>query len=758
MTVATALDYDPFAPDFYPSDPFAVYRWMRDEAPVYRSEKYGFWVLTRFDDVRAAALDADTFRSFEGMDIDDSRLEHVPPGSIGSMDNPRHDQVRRVVQPYFLPRRIATLEDGIRSVVRELVASWRDRGAGRVGRVDIAQELAWPMPFDVFFYLMGFPRKGEENPGQRAQREQLEQWTHDLKDRIPGTPHLGPKAKAATDKVQQYFIDVLSDRRRTPRDDLMTRMVEAEIDGEPFVPEEITPVSEVSGLMMILFLGGVESTAGLTGTLFKLLAENPDQRALLLGDPSLIPAAVEEAMRLITPLQLTARTTSREVTLHGVTIPEGGRVVLVPGAANRDERQFPDPDRFDVTRPRGRHLGFGEGVHGCLGAPLARLEARIALEEALPVLGEYELAGAPGFYPSSPNMYVWKYLPITFGRAAAADDQAEHRPHVEAVHHRTTTTTLATAEFEADVRVAAKDVAAEGVVALTLHEVDGHPLPPWAPGAHVDLILDDAPTRQYSLCGDPADHHSYRLGVLRDPNGRGGSLHVHDRLRAGDTVRIRGPRNNFELVTSPRYLFIAGGIGITPILTMIAAAEAAGADWRLVYGGRQRASMAFLEELARYGDRVTVCPQDEVGLLDLDTLLGTPLEDTLVYCCGPEPLLAAVEERCSTWPRRALHVERFSAKPLTEPARAEAFEVVLARSELTVTVPPDRSILEVVEDAGVGVLSSCAEGTCGTCETPVLEGEPDHRDSVLDEDERQAGACMMICVSRSCSSRLVLDL
>jgi ferredoxin-NADP reductase len=463
-------------------------------------------------------------------------------------------------------------------------------------------------------------------------------------------------------------------------------------------------------------------------------------------------------MRLITPLQLTARTTSREVTLHGVTIPKGGRVVLVPGAANRDERQFPDPDRFDVTRPRGRHLGFGEGVHGCLGAPLARLEARIALEEALPVLGEYELAGPPGFYPSSPNMYVWKYLPLTFGGHASAD----HRPHVEAVHHRTTAVTLATAEFEADVRVAAKRTAADGVVTLGLHAVDGHALPPWTPGAHVDLVLDGldppAPTRQYSLCGDPADHHEYRVGVLRDPNGRGSSLAVHDRLQAGDVVRIRGPRNNFELVPAPRYLFIAGGIGITPILTMVAAAEAAGAQWRLVYGGRQRASMAFLDELAGYGDRVTVCPQDETGLLDLDTLLGTPQAGTLVYCCGPEPLLNAVEQRCATWPRRALHVERFSAKPLTAPARAEAFEVVLARSELTLTVPPDRSILDVVDEAGVGVLSSCAEGTCGTCETPVLDGEPDHRDSVLDEDERQAGACMMICVSRSRSPRLVLDL
>jgi ferredoxin-NADP reductase len=274
----------------------------------------------------------------------------------------------------------------------------------------------------------------------------------------------------------------------------------------------------------------------------------------------------------------------------------------------------------------------------------------------------------------------------------------------------------------------------------------------------VDLILDGAPTRQYSLCGDPADHHVWRLGILRDENGGGGSRFVHDRLRAGDTVRVRGPRNNFELTDAPRHLFIAGGIGITPILPMIAAATAAGSDWHLLYGGRYRDSMAFLPELARYGDRVTVAPQDETGLLDLDSWLGVPRPDTLVYCCGPEPLLAAVEERCRAWPPRSLHVERFSARPLSAPVRAGAFDVELARSELRLTVPPDRSILDVMEEAGVGVLSSCAEGTCGTCETAVLSGLPDHRDSVLTEEERAAGDCMMICVSRSRTARLVLDL
>jgi cytochrome P450/ferredoxin-NADP reductase len=745
MTSTTPLrrEYDPFNAAFQ-ADPFPVYRWMRDEAPVFYSEKWNWWALSRFDDVRAAALDPDTFLSYEGIDIDDTAKDQSGPGFLPDVDNPRHDQIRRIVQPQLLPQRVGEREGVVRATVRRLIDAWRARGT-----VDLAKELAWPTPNEVFFDLLGLPESGPD-------RARLERWVHELKDRKPDDARLTPVARAATAGIQSYFVDLLNERRRNPRADLVTHVVTAEVDGVPFADDHIEPASEVMGLMMVLFLGGVESTAGLIGTLFKLLAENPDQRAILRERPELIPDAVEEAIRIATPLQLVGRTTSREVTLHGVTIPAGGRVVLVYGAANRDERRFADPDRFDVTRGKQRHLGFGEGMHGCIGAPLARLEAKIALEEALPLMGDYTITDTPERYRTTPNMYVWEHLNLAF----AADTQTHQDPrgHVETVRHHTDSTVV-TRELETEVRVAAKEHKSDGVVALTLRTLDGTPLPAWTPGAHVDLILGGgAPNRQYSLCGDVEDLGAYRLGILRDAEGGGGSRHVHDRLTAGDAVRVRGPRNNFTLAPSPRYLFIAGGIGITPILPMIAAAEAAGAEWRLVYGGRTRDSMAFLDELAVHGDRVSVCPQDETGLLDLGTLLGTPEPDTLIYCCGPEPLLAAVEQRSAAWPSNALHVERFAARPLSLPVRADAFDIELRRSGLTLTVPPEQSILDVVEAAGVGVLSSCAEGTCGTCETGVLDGEPDHRDSVLTADERAANDCMLICISRSCGARLVLDL
>ncbi|MDW4904174.1 PDR/VanB family oxidoreductase [Streptomyces sp. ADMS] len=310
--------------------------------------------------------------------------------------------------------------------------------------------------------------------------------------------------------------------------------------------------------------------------------------------------------------------------------------------------------------------------------------------------------------------------------------------------------------------VATRTLAADDVVSLTLRRPDGGVLPVWTPGAHIDVILEGDEgelIRQYSLCGDPAEPGAWRIAVLREPQGRGGSAYVHDRLHEGATVQVRGPRNNFPLRPAARHLFIAGGVGITPILPMVEAAEAAGADWRLLYGGRTRTSMAFLDRLALYGDRVLVRPQDEYGLLDLAAHLGVPERDTLVHACGPEPLLHAVRERCAGWPPGALGVERFTpARTAEAGAPAEAFEVELARSGLTLTVPADRSVLETVEEAGIAVDFSCREGTCGTCETDVLDGRPDHRDSLLTEDERAAGDTMLICVSRSCGPRLVLDL
>lgn len=316
-------------------------------------------------------------------------------------------------------------------------------------------------------------------------------------------------------------------------------------------------------------------------------------------------------------------------------------------------------------------------------------------------------------------------------------------------------------EFESDLVVESCEIVAEDVVAVTLVHPDGEALPAWTPGAHIDLVLTPEITRQYSLCSSPADPHRFTVGILNAPDSRGGSRFVHENVKAGTVIRIRGPRNHFPLVSSPRYVFIAGGIGITPMIPMIAEAEAAGADWTLLYGGRSEASMAFTDELRAYGDRVTFLPGNDVALMSaaLDARLGTPRADTLVYTCGPEGLLGAVEQRCSSWPSGSLHLERFAAKA-TEGAVDTEFEVVLARTGITITVPADRSIFMAAQDHGVSVLGSCHEGVCGTCETVIIDvdGEVDHRDSVLNAEEQASNETMMICVSRCKSGSITLDL
>ncbi|WP_181781126.1 PDR/VanB family oxidoreductase [Pseudonocardia pini] len=320
-----------------------------------------------------------------------------------------------------------------------------------------------------------------------------------------------------------------------------------------------------------------------------------------------------------------------------------------------------------------------------------------------------------------------------------------------------TKTDLTLEETHVRVRVSEREELAEGVVGLTLVAEDGAPLPPWRPGAHIDLVLGDGVVRQYSLCGDPEDRTTYQVGVLLEPEGRGGSRWVHEKLYPGVELEVRGPRNHFRLDPADRYVFVAGGIGITPILAMIGEVERAGQPWTLVYGGRTRSTMAYAERLGAHGPHVRLHPQDEHGLIDLPTALADPAPGAAVYTCGPEPLLRAVEEHCAAhWPAGSLHLERFTAKEV-DTSGDTPFEIELPDGRV-LQVPADRSALEVLEDAGFDILSSCREGTCGTCEVEIAEGEADHRDTVLTPDEHAENTCMMVCVSRAACPRLKLDL
>ncbi|WP_460774630.1 PDR/VanB family oxidoreductase [Microbacterium sp. GXF7504] len=315
-------------------------------------------------------------------------------------------------------------------------------------------------------------------------------------------------------------------------------------------------------------------------------------------------------------------------------------------------------------------------------------------------------------------------------------------------------------DVERDLVVAGRTVLADGVVAVDLVAHNGRDLPAWTPGAHIDLVLEPGLERQYSLCSDPGDRSRWRVAVLREDAGRGGSVRVHEQIAVDGRIRVRGPRNHFAFAADPgtTYRFVAGGIGITPLRAMVLAADAAGADWTLDYAGRSRRTMAFASELeAAYPGRVRLHAADEGERLDVAALAAGVDDATAVYACGPARLIAALE---AAVPAERLHVERFEAKEFGEPVWTDPFEVELAMSGEVVTVEPGQSVLEAIEQQAPDamVLSSCRRGTCGTCEVGVLEGEVEHRDSVLTPLEQEGDTVMMVCVSRARCPRLVLDL
>lgn len=307
-------------------------------------------------------------------------------------------------------------------------------------------------------------------------------------------------------------------------------------------------------------------------------------------------------------------------------------------------------------------------------------------------------------------------------------------------------------------RVAAvRDVALD-IRTFDLVPADRRPFAPFEPGAHIDVHTPGGPVRQYSLCGDPREPARYTIAVKKEPASRGGSLSMHAGLEAGSALGVAGPRNHFPLSQSARrFVFVAGGIGITPIYAMIQAAAHGGREWELAYCARSEAHAAFLEEIrALPGGRV-VTYFGETPTFDPGPMLYEVHEGTHVYCCGPQGLMHAVSQATRHWPGTCVHFEYFSAPAATWPPN-KAFEVELARSGLVLEVPADRTILQVVREHGIDVHSACEEGVCGTCETRLLGGQAEHRDVLLSEREKALNCSMMVCVSRAKSGRLVLDL
>ncbi len=725
---------------FVRNEAWGMFDTLRREAPVFWNPESGgnrgFWSVTRFADIEQVDKSPEIFTSERFVNLEEPPEQYMDlRRSMLETDGPRHQALRKLLLRDFSPATLRRYDDFLRGLAQVTVDS-----ALRQEEFDFVDAIAADYPINVLARLLDVP--DEFTP-------QLVSWGNEIvgatdpdyarvlidSPEAEKYSHL-PFRSPASVEIFEYGRKLAAERKGGSGDDLVSKLVKR-------IPEDGVPLTptDFDNYFLLMVVAGNETTRQAISHAMKALMDHPEQLAFLRDNPGKSQIAVEELLRFASPVYHFRRTATRDVEMGGQQIKAGDKVVMWFASGNRDEAVFADPYRLDLTRYPNEHMTFGKGAHTCLGANLARLEIRIMFETLLPRLASIEQAGDIVRVRSNFVNGI-KRFPV--------------RVTVRGRHMTETRTSLR--EHEGDLVVEAVDHVADEVVAVTLADPGGEALPPWTPGAHVDLILEPGLVRQYSLCGSPSDSGTIRVAILKAPGGRGGSAFVHERVHPGSLVRVRGPRNHFPLVGSPRYLFIAGGIGITPLLPMIAEASAAGAAWTLLYGGRSRASMAFVDELAPYSDRITLVPQDELGVLDLDNALGDPQDDTLVYCCGPEALLAAVEQRCASWPAGALHVERFAAKPAEADAAGKRFELVLARSGLTLTVPADRSVFDVVQEAGVSILGSCHEGICGTCEQIVLDGEVDHRDSILTEDEQALNETMMICVSRCRSDRLTLDL
>ncbi len=384
--------YDPFSHELH-DDPYPVYRALRDDHPLYNCEARGVWVLSRFNDVWEAVHDPVTYSSAEGVfpGMGEYNPDQILPVMI-MMDPPRHTQLRSLVNRAFTRRRITDREPAIREIARELVDDFANAGGG-----DLVEGLAKPLPTIVIADLLGVPRED---------RKAFRHWSDQLIQDNPDDPAAAARAMEGGASLLAYFADLIVERRRSPKDDLLTALIAAEIDGERLSEDELF------GMCVLLLVAGNETTTNLVSNSAVLFAQHHDQWRAIVADRSLLPGAIEECLRFDSPVQALARTLTRPVAIHGQTMNEGDKVLLVYGSANRDEREFSKPDTFNIARIVDRQLAFGHGIHFCLGAPLARLEAQIAYSELLARSPEWTVAGAPERMHSGPIRGLLR-LPIS---------------------------------------------------------------------------------------------------------------------------------------------------------------------------------------------------------------------------------------------------------------------------------------------------------------------------------------------------------
>ena len=749
-----AAAFDPFG-EGYQQDPPEYLRWAREQAPIFWSPQLGYWVVSRYEDVKAIFRDNLAFSP-------SIALEKITPTgpeanavlqsygfalnrTLVNEDEPAHMPRRRLLMEPFTPEHLKHHEPLVRRLTREYVDRFIDDG-----RADLVDQILWEVPLTVALHFLGVPEEDMPTLRKYSIAHTVNTWGRPKPDEQVAVAH-------AVGNFWQYAGKVLDKMRQDPdKPGWMQFGIRMQKDHPDIVTD-----SYLHSMMMAGIVAAHETTANATANAVKLLLQHREVWEEICEDPSLIPNAVEECLRHNGSVAAWRRITTRPVRVAGVDLPAGAKLLIVSASANHDEHHFADADRVDIRRDNANdHLTFGYGAHQCMGKNLARLEMQVFLEEFTRRLPHMRLAEQAFSYVPNTSFRGPEHLWVEWDPA----HNPERRDPVAALQPRVPVKVGESSGHAVSrpVVVERAETAAQGVLHLVLAAPDARPFPRWTPGSHIDVECGDSGlSRQYSLCGDPEDMQSLHIAVLLEDAGRGGSAWMHEHAKAGTRLRIRGPRNHFRFdENAAKAVFVAGGIGITPVMAMARRAKALGMDYVLHYCGRSRRTMAFVNELqALHGERLELHAADEGCRLDVAALLAQPEAGTQVYACGPERLLNALQEATAHWPEDTLRVEHFHAAPsVLDPAKEHAFEVELKDSGIVVPVRADQTVLAALRAANIDVQSDCEEGLCGTCEVRVLSGEVDHRDVVLTRAERQANERMMSCCSRACGKKLVLDL
>ncbi|KAF5678032.1 cytochrome P450 monooxygenase [Fusarium denticulatum] len=719
----------------------------RETPSIEYSEKLGGYVISRYDDIVSVLDNPSVFSSRPTVpdfppQVKQIFANKVPErGTLLAYDNPDHDRLRKSVASFFVPRRLERFEPLLRATAHDLIDGFVEKGC-----VDIKSNFALPLPLRTIVIVAGLDPSRWQWIGrclslfggitQTNEELSIEQRVQDVLD------------------LHEYVAQVIQERKADRRDDLISHIWNERDAG-------VVEMTEYEHLSMIpgLLLAGHETTTNLLSMGISHLLHH-DLWDAATEDEESRKTAIEELLRYESAITGMERLVKEESKIGDHTVQPGEKLFVAYNSGSRDTTKFDNPEKLNFNRQhKHQHLGFGRGIHACLGAPFARLLLRTELAVLKKRL--------PNLRLKTPYEEI-QYCKVHAGRGPERVEIQWDVPSLDEMRvnagqanvNSTIRVSAKTEELEMIVRNVEK--VTERIIRLTLCPKDGGKVPKWSPGSHIDIQAGTIGNRQYSICSKPSEDQHIQIAVLRE-NDTGASNWIHQNTIKGSQMLIRGPRNHFSLEFGPRKtLFIAGGIGITPIIPMAGAAKEAGVDYSILYLGRSKNSLAFVNELTEeHGDRFTLwVSQDQGGKrFNLKSYLQQEnLGDLRVYCCGPETLLTGVEEALADAPPGVFRLERFAANNTGNTKPNIPFDVVLARSNKILRIPEDKSVLEVINEAGAGVLSTCSTGVCGTCEVRVLDGLVDHRDVVLTHSEKAEGKSMMPCVSRCLGKKLTLDL